>query len=224
MSLSLPIFPLGIVLFPGTPQLLHIFEPRYRQMLADCLEGDRRFGVSYVRGGAEGAPAPGTVGCSAVVRQTRMLPDGRSHILTQGEDRFVIREYLTSDLPYLVARVELFDDDDADAPQLGEAAADIRGLFTRFARGLQTLNDRDAGDLDLSTDAKQLSFQVSAALEVDPEVKVELLSARSTLRRLTQLGRILRPLNTELAERVDVHVRSRSNGRGGATRDIVKGS
>ena len=46
MPLRLPIFPLGVVLFPGTPLPLHIFEPRYRRMLADCLAGDRRFGIT----------------------------------------------------------------------------------------------------------------------------------------------------------------------------------
>jgi Lon protease-like protein len=222
--LDLPIFPLGIVLFPGTPQLLHIFEPRYRQMLADCLEGDRRFGVAYVRAGETGQPAPGAVGCSALVRETRLLPDGRSHVLAEGDQRFVLREYLTTDLPYLMARVEPFDDDDGDAPQLAEAAGDARALFARFAHGLQTLSDRNADQLDLARDPRQLSFQIASALEVDADIKVELLGLRSTLRRLNTLSRILRPLNAQLVERVDVHVRSRGNGRGGAIRDIVKGT
>ncbi|NIM49457.1 MAG: hypothetical protein GTN78_02220 [Gemmatimonadales bacterium] len=54
---TLPIFPLPLVLFPGTPQLLHIFEPRYRQVLADCQDGDRRFGISFARP-ASAAAAP----------------------------------------------------------------------------------------------------------------------------------------------------------------------
>jgi Lon protease-like protein len=222
--LELPIFPLAVVLFPGTPQLLHIFEPRYRQMLADCLEGNRRFGIAYVRAGEERPPEPGTIGCSALVRESRLLPDGRSHILTEGEQRFVLRQYLPTDLPYLVARVEPFDDDDADVPQLSEAAADARAQFARLALGLQTLRDHGATALDLSPDPKQLSFQIAAALQVDAAIKVELQGLRSTWRRLTRLSRILRPLNAELVQRVDVHVRARTNGRGGATRDIVKGT
>jgi Lon protease-like protein len=221
--MDLPIFPLSIVLFPGTPQLLHVFEPRYRQMLADCLEGDRRFGIPYLPSGESRDPAPGALGCSAVVRESRLLPDGRSHVLTQGEQRFVLLEYVPTDLPYLVARVEPFDDDDADAPQLPEAAADARAQFARFAGALQSLRDRGVDELELARDPKQLSFQIAAALEVEPEVKVGLLGQRSTLRRLTQLTRILRPLNEQLGERVEVHARARTNGRGGATRDIVTG-
>jgi Lon protease-like protein len=225
MPLELPIFPLGIVLFPGTPQRLHIFEPRYRQMLADCLEGSRRFGIWYVRRGEgeDPAPVPGAVGCSAVVRETRLLPDGRSHILTEGEQRFVLVDYVETDLPYRVAKVEPFDDADADAPQLSEAAAAVRAEFARFASGLQSLSDRAAADLDLSRDPTQLSFQVASALEVEADVKQELLGLRSTARRLTHLARILRPLNTELVRRVEVHTRARRNGRGGVARDIVTG-
>jgi Lon protease-like protein len=225
-SLELPIFPLGVVLFPGTPQLLHIFEPRYRQMLADCLESGRPFGLSYVKGGEveDPAPPPGAVGCSAVVRQSRLLPDGRSNVVAEGEQRYVLREYLDTDLPYRVARVEPFDDDDdTDSPQSVEAASELRTQFARFAAGMETLNDRTSDQPSLSRDPKQLSFQVSAALEVDAEVKVELLGLRSTLQRLFHLNRILRPLNEELVRRVEVHVRARTNGRGGATRDVVRG-
>jgi Lon protease-like protein len=224
-SLELPIFPLGIVLFPGAPQLLHIFEPRYRQMLADCLEGGRRFGVSYVRTSAEAdpAPEPGAVGCSAVVRESRLLPDGRSNILTVGESRYVLLEYVPTDLPYRVARVEPFDDEDADEPEEEAAAVELRNQFARFASGMQALSGRGAEPLELARDPKLLSFQVSAALEVGAEVKLELLALRSTLRRLTHLNRILRPLNEELGRRVEVHGRARTNGRGGATQDIVKG-
>src|SRR5438874_11477929 len=81
MARDLPIFPLPIVLFPGTPQPLHIFEPRYRRLISDCLAGDRRFGIAYVgaepAAGAAGAPPPGGVGRVGAIRPTRRLPDGR---------------------------------------------------------------------------------------------------------------------------------------------------
>ena len=86
MARDLPIFPLPIVLFPGTPQPLHIFEPRYRRLLSDCLAADRRFGIAYAvaerAAGADGAPNPGDVGCVALIRSTRRLPDeiGRAHV------------------------------------------------------------------------------------------------------------------------------------------------
>jgi Lon protease-like protein len=225
-AVELPIFPLGLVLFPGAPQLLHIFEPRYRQMLADCLEGDRRFGVSFAPGGDEpaGPPAPGHVGCTALIRESRLLPDGRSNILTIGESRYQLREYLTTTLPYRVARVEPFDDDDpdADAPPLDEATASLRAQFTQFVDGMRALTDRSGDQIELADDPKMLSFQVSATLEVDDTVKLELLGLRSTLGRIEILNRMLRPLNGELAGRVAVHTRARSNGKGGVARDIVR--
>ena len=80
MPFRLPIFPLSVVLFPGTPLPLHIFEPRYRKMLADCLAGDRRFGITPA-GKDDVMPEPGTVGCIAEVRVNQELPDGRSNVI-----------------------------------------------------------------------------------------------------------------------------------------------
>jgi Lon protease-like protein len=222
--LELPIFPLGIVLFPGTPQLLHIFEPRYRQMLADCLGGNRRFGLSFVQAGeaTDSAPAPGDAGCCALIRESRLLPDGRSNILAVGEDRYELVEYVATDLPYRIARVATFDDEDLDVPQLEELGTQLRTQFARFVAGMQALSDRPQEALHLEPAPKALSFQVSAALELDPPVKQELLALRSTQGRLERLLRILRPLNEELAQRVAVHVRARGNGKGGPTRDLVQ--
>src|SRR5437016_2657417 len=80
MARELPIFPLPLVLFPGVPQPLHIFEPRYRQLLADCLAGDRRFGIAYAappeQEGADTTPRLGEVGCIALIRSAHELPDG----------------------------------------------------------------------------------------------------------------------------------------------------
>src|SRR2546429_7366288 len=94
MARELPIFPLPIVLFPGTPQPLHVFEPRYRQLLADCLAADRRFGVAYLpaepQPGSEPPPRPRGVGCAAVISNTQDLPDGRVHTLSVWERRLAL--------------------------------------------------------------------------------------------------------------------------------------
>ena len=223
-TLELPIFPLGVVLFPGTPHALHIFEPRYRQMLADCLGGSQRFGLSFVAPSRDADPAPsvGDVGCIAVVRASHLLPDGRSNILALGEERYVLSEYLDMDLPYRTARVETFDDDDADVPQLTEIATSVRGAFAHFMAGMQALTDRGAAPVDLPSDAKHLSFHVCAALEIDAAAKQALLTLRSTIARLETIDRLLRPLNEELGRRVRVHVRARGNGKGGTTHDIAR--
>src|SRR3989449_6093734 len=130
MARELPIFPLPIVLFPGTPQPLHVFEPRYRQLLADCLAADRRFGIAYVPAepepGSEPLPRPGDVGCVALIQNTQALPDGRSNILTVGERRFVLIDWVGSDRPYRLARVEEFDDEPVEASETVTLAGDVR--------------------------------------------------------------------------------------------------
>jgi Lon protease-like protein len=224
-TLEVPLFPLGVVLFPGTPQLLHIFEPRYRQMLADCLEGDRRFGLSFAKAdpGTDPQPQPGDVGCMASVRESRLLADGRSNILAVGEERYVLREYLERDVPYRVAVVETFDDDDLTAPQVEELATQARAQFAKFVAGMHALSDHPAQGIQLDGPPQATSFQIAATLELETEIKQELLALRSTHERLQRLLRLLRPLNEELGKRVSVHARARGNGKGGPTRDVVTG-
>src|SRR5947207_1930307 len=137
MSRELPIFPLPIVLFPGAPQPLHIFEPRYRQLLQDCLAGDRRFGIAYVAPDpapdADPVPNPGDVGCVALIQSNQPLPDGRSNVLTVGERRFVLRDWISSTRPYRVAEIEEFDDDPSEATEVTTLAADVRAGVGRTA-------------------------------------------------------------------------------------------
>src|SRR5436189_3175819 len=144
MARELPIFPLPIVLFPGAPQPLHIFEPRYRELLADCLAADRRFGIAYVPAepapGSESLPRAGDVGCVALIQNTQGLPDGRSNILTVGERRFVLIDLVGSDRPYRLARGEEFDDEPGEASEAATPAGDVRERFTQRtqARGVIT--------------------------------------------------------------------------------------
>ncbi|HEX8720833.1 MAG TPA: LON peptidase substrate-binding domain-containing protein, partial [Pyrinomonadaceae bacterium] len=105
---ELPVFPLPLVLFPGVPLPLHIFEERYRRMLADVRAGNNLFGLSYADSGAGERPPAGHVGCATEVVEAQQLPDGRSNILTVGVARYRVEEYVERGDPYLVARVEFF--------------------------------------------------------------------------------------------------------------------
>src|SRR2546422_11338209 len=100
MARELPIFPLPIVLFPGAPQPLHIFEPRYRQLLQDCLAADRRFGITYVEPDptprADPSPRTGDLGCVALIPSHQPLPDRRANLLTDGERRLGLRGWISS--------------------------------------------------------------------------------------------------------------------------------
>src|SRR5215472_1424171 len=100
---ELPIFPLPVVLFPGMPMPLHIFESRYRKMLADIRAGDNLFGLSYFdsNAGAEVPPA-GHIGCVAEVTESQALPDGRSNVLAVGIVRYQVESYVERGDAYLV--------------------------------------------------------------------------------------------------------------------------
>jgi Lon protease-like protein len=217
MPRELPIVPLPLVLFPGAVQPLHIFEPRYRAMLKDCLEGDRRFGIAYVApaaAGADPAPEPGEAGCVAVIRSAEALPDGRANIVAVGERRFTLRRWLATERPYRVGEVEEFDDEPGDAAGVAELAGEVRGAFARLVRALDALTERDEDAVALASDPALLSFQVAAALELDVEAKRALLASRSARARLRQLAALLRPLAADAERRAAVHRAARGNGRG----------
>jgi hypothetical protein len=141
---TLPLFPLGTVLLPGTSLPLHIFEPRYRQLTVDLVTGavpGRSFGVLALRQGkAEGAePEIHDIGCSAVLREARRLPDGRFDIVTRGGRRFRLLDVDETSAPYLIGSIEWVPDDDPSAeqrsllPMLAGAARDAHRRYCATA-------------------------------------------------------------------------------------------
>jgi Lon protease-like protein len=127
MSDLLPIFPLpNVVLFPGVFLPLHIFEPRYREMVADALASDRMIGMVLLRPGwqqqYEGRPPVYPIGCSGVITHVETLPDGRYNIVLRGVERFRILEE-DDDRSYRRAVVEAAP----DQPGTGDDHAAVRG-------------------------------------------------------------------------------------------------
>lgn len=220
---ELPIFPLALVLFPGVPLPLHIFEPRYRQMLNDVRAGNSLFGVSYFDASTSDRDAPtvGSVGCVAEVTETQGLPDGRSNILTVGIIRYRVEEYVDRDNPYLVGRVSYFEDDEEDPNVLSESARDVAEIFTRIARAVRTINDERASLPDISdTEPQRLSFLVAAAMEVDTQIKQDMLEMRSTGQRLSQLREVLKRAVSNYEERARIHELAKGNGHSGRKIDL----
>src|ERR1044072_5926846 len=113
---ELPLLPLHVVLFPNVSLTLHIFEPRYRQMLLDIRVTNNLFGVSYFDPSTEtnAMPPLGHVGCVAEVTETQSFADGRSNILALGVVRYRIESYVERGDEYLVAEISYFEDNHED--------------------------------------------------------------------------------------------------------------
>jgi len=211
----LPLFPLPLVLFPGTALPLHIFEPRYRQLLVDCLEGDRRFGIARLpEGVAEAELAPGTVGCVAEIVNTETLPDGRSNIVVRGAERFALLSFVSTPHPYRVCRAELVEDEFEIGAELDTLVERVRDVFQRVARAARTLADDPDPLPELPDDAASLSFAVASMIDIGLEARQELLASRSPLERLRELDRVLSAALGTIADRAQVHTLAKTNGRG----------
>ena len=183
MSDLLPLFPLDLVLFPGATLPLHIFEPRYKEMIGECLALHSLFGV--VRAREKGVAE---VGCSAQVAQlVTTYDDGRMDILSEGRRRFRVLE-LDEERAFLRARVEWFDDEG------GEAAGDERRALLELHARLVSLSGAEATVPDPAQPA--LSFELAAALPLDLDFKQALLGLRSEperVRRMIEYYQVILP-------------------------------
>lgn len=210
MTEILPLFPLQLVLLPTTPQLLHVFEPRYRQLLADCQAGDGRFGLSRLPPDRS-RPQPGDIGCSAIISSHQPLPDGRSNILAIGERRFVIEELIESDAPYHQGRVQYFDDGDRDDPAVSTLADTVWRAFC----DLRVAHGQDAPtSYNPSGRPADVSFVLAGALDLsldEKEALVRLTSAEERFRRLIQL---IATATKAAKVEATMATRARGNGRG----------
>lgn len=219
----LPIFPLPLVLLPNEMLPLHIFEDRYRKMLVD-VEADRRlFGITHFNPPEAFIEKPeiGTVGCIAEIRETQTMPDGRSNILTIGVIRYRLNEYIEAGEPYLVGDLEFFEDEAEDANVLDPLAGEVFALFKRIAMAAHKLSgERGAFPEIPQTDPEQLSFLVTAAFNLEPEMKYRMIETRSTVERLTRLREILVQAVDKMEENADIQKIAKTNGHSKKKIDI----
>ncbi len=215
---ELPIFPLPLVLFPCVPQPLHIFEPRYRQLLADVRAGDNLFGLSYFDAEKETSDVPpaGHIGCAMEIAEVEMLPDGRSNVMTLGVVRYRVESYVERGEPYLRARIVFFEDEEEDAEPLESLAHEVAELFTRVAQAVQTINDGRGGTPELpESEPEILSFLIAAAMELDAEARQSMLELRSTSERLQRLHKLLTEAVKAYESRARTHNIAKTNGHAG---------
>jgi len=211
----LPIFPLPLVLLPGAVQPLHIFEPRYRQLLGDCLAGSRSFGIiCRTPDVAERELPAGTAGCVAHVDTVQALPDGRSNIMVTGQTRFTLEQFVEDGAPYHVALVTPFDDADESEEAMVPLADRLRALFARVGRSARTIQDDTTPLPELPAAPSALSFAIGQYIDLDLEAKQRLLATTSPHDRLRQLDRVLAPIVESVEHRARIHTRAKQNGHG----------
>jgi Lon protease-like protein len=214
---TLPIFPLPLVLFPGVTLPLHIFEPRYRRMLVDCLERDRRFGIVFLPEGTseETLGVGGEVGCVAHVESHDELPDGRSNIIVNGRERFVLRALVTSPLPYHIGMIVPYEDTPEPVALLEPLASRVRDRFDRIAKAARTISDDEDPLPDLPEDPALLAFRIASFIDLNVTERRRLLTSTSPSERLRSVDGVLGAAVDPMEQRAVAHVRAKSNGHGG---------
>ncbi len=173
------LFPLGIVLLPTEIVPLHIFEDRYKELIGECLEQEREFGLVYAD--EDGVRETGTL--ARVAEVLDRFDDGRLNVLVQGGERFKV-ERLTRGRSFLTAEVEPVADDPGAEPD-EDAAERVTEAFRALAMAAGA--EAEAPEPDVP----ELSFHVAARVEIPPDAKQELLESRSEAERLVKLRLLL---------------------------------
>ncbi len=185
---ELPLFLLGTVLFPYSQARLHVFEDRYREMVQDCLQEDKQFGIVLIRSGSEvGGPAePYLVGTSVRITKVHTFDDGRMDIQVYGERRFRIRR-LDESKPYLTGFVEPVAELDATiSPRADALVIRAREDFQMWVQRVMARPDFQV-QVRFPDDIVALSFAIANTLPIENIEKQRLLEQTDTLERIADL-------------------------------------
>lgn len=199
MPSLIPLFPLDVVLFPGTPLPLHIFEPRYKEMIGECLARQQTFGV--VRAAEQGLAE---VGCTAeIITVVKEYPDGRLDLVTEGRKRFELVA-VNQERSFLQAEVLMIDDEPRATPQEDTARAiQLHSELLAIAGATQDLS---------AADPSVLSFYLAGSLPLDLDFKQKLLALRSEPERLSLLITYFETIIPNLHRAARVREKSGGNG------------
>jgi Lon protease-like protein len=212
MIQQMPLFPLGIVLFPGGTLNLHIFEERYRQMIGRCLEQNSPFGVVYLQSGdevVEGRPAvrpaeTASVGTVAQISANVRLEDGRYLLTATGQRRFRT-QYILQRAPYLVAAVVELPEE--RGPQVDAAARELRAAYGRYWHAMSLATGQPVEVDELPGDPEAMAYQLAERIQMPYPQKQRWLEI--------ELAERLRGLTAELLSELAILPAARK-GKGGA--------
>ena len=206
----LPLFPLGLVLLPGEPVPLHIFEPRYRELVRVCLDADRPFGIVYAS--EDGLAA---VGCTARIHKVvAKYDDGRLDILAVGEDRFHVGDLLR-EASYLQCRAEAVRD---AAPTETASAAVRQKCIAQHMRLLEIAGE--APRPSLYDSAPEVSFIVGRNAGLELPAKQRLLALRTEAERLAFLTAHFDEILVRLEQARRLAKLAQGDGRAGAPPEL----
>ncbi len=203
-AMEIGLFPLGIVLLPTERVPLHIFEPRYQELIEECLDADAAFGILYAD--ENGVREVGTLARVADVLER--FDDGRLNVLVEGSERFRV-EQITRGRAFMTAEVQMIEDDEREVDP--ETAARAAGSF----RALAALAGAETDDPD--EHSSLLAFQLAAQVELPPESKQGLLELLVEQERLELVAELLDDARLALIATRELGDRAKRNGsRGGA--------
>jgi len=211
MAIELPLFPLNVVLFPGAELPLHIFELRYRQMINECQEQQKPFGVVLARPESEFLrEEPYSIGTMAEIEALDRLEDGRINLIAKGLQRFRILSQ-HREKPYLSGLVELYEDLSEPEESLLIYANQARDLFNSYLEILLEVVGKQDIEFSLPSVPEELSHFIAYLLDVQDEQKQHLLELTSTQQRLQEEINALRREVPFMREVLSMSNRFRTN-------------
>ena len=198
---EIPLFPLNVVLMPGTSLPLHIFEERYKQMVNECLDSETEFGMVL-------ADEDGTrgVGCTArIVELVQRFEDGRMVILVEGSRRFKLNNIMTGK-PYYVGDVDYLEDGpDDDVSSLAEECV---ALLERVVEAAT----EGSVDIEIEPPYRNLSFAIAGRIEFDLEARQEILELSTEKERLAKVKELLAEAADRLEREKAAREKAETNG------------
>ena len=198
---DIPLFPLNVVLMPGAPLPLHIFEERYKQMVNECLQSESEFGMVL-------ADESGTrkVGCTAkIVELVERYEDGRMLILVEGSRRFRLNNILTGK-PYYVGEVEYLEEESEE--EVTTLAEECIALLERV---VEAATEGSVG-IEINPPYRNLSFAIAGRIEFDLEARQQILEITSEKERLEKVRELLSTAAERLERERQAREKAQKNG------------
>lgn len=199
---DIPLFPLNVVLMPGAPLPLHIFEDRYKQMVDECLEEESEFGMVL-------ADDSGTreVGCTArIVELVERYDDGRMLILVEGSRRFRLNNVLTGK-PYYVGEIEYLEEEEP-----GEDVTELAGECVALLERVVEAATEGSVDIEIESPYRNLSFAIAGRIDFDLETRQQILELPTERERLEKVRELLSAAAERLERERAAREKAQTNG------------